>query len=176
MFKKKHPARMTAFTKKNIKHLLDDLRLYSGNIAKITDVYGPHPHSNGHISGVIHTWMDTFNFMAIPMLCDEDSWTIDLADPSESLRRGHRSITSFTFPKIHKHPDLRKRYQIANLIYKAYNGYSNVSEASRLSEYERMLGYDRLSSYGRVLDAIIRDFRSFQQKKQEKQRLEYAKN
>lgn len=32
MFKKKQPARMTAFTKKNIKHLLDDLRLYSGNI------------------------------------------------------------------------------------------------------------------------------------------------
>lgn len=120
--------------------------------------------------------MDSFNFMAIPMLCDDDSWTIDLADPSESLRRGHRSITSFTFPKIHKHPDLRKRYQIANLIYKAYNGYSNVSEASRLPEYERMLGYDRLSSYGRVLNAIIRDFRSFQQKKQEKQRLEYAKN
>ncbi|HEV2437392.1 MAG TPA: hypothetical protein VG077_15480, partial [Verrucomicrobiae bacterium] len=64
----------------------------------------------------------------------------------------------------------------ANLIYQAYNGYSSVSEASRLPEYERELGYDTLSSYGRVLEAIIRDFRSFQQKKHEKQRLEYAQN
>jgi hypothetical protein len=90
---------MTAFTKKDIRHLLDDLQLYLGNIAKITDLHGPHSHSGGHIGGIIHTWMDTFNFMATPMFCDEDTWTIDLADPLESLRRGHRSIASFTFPQ-----------------------------------------------------------------------------
>lgn len=167
---------MTAFTKRDVKRLLEDLRLYSGNIAEITDVHGPHAHSGNHIGGVIHTWMDTFNFMATPIFCDEDSWTIELANPMESLRRGHRSIVLFTFPKIHKRPDLQKRYRIANVIYKAYNGYSNVTEASRLPRYERILGYEKLPSYGRVLEAIIRDFRSYQQRKEEKRRLEYAKN
>jgi hypothetical protein len=54
MPKKKKPSRMTSFTKKDIKYLVDDLRLYSGNIARVTDLHGPHPH-DGHISGVLHT-------------------------------------------------------------------------------------------------------------------------
>jgi hypothetical protein len=166
---------MTRFTKKDIKHLLDDLRLYSGNIAKITNVHGPHS-GTGYIGGVVHTWMDAFNFMASPMFCDHESWTIDLANPVESLRRGHRSITMFSFPKLHKNPELQKRYHIANIIYNAYNGYSNVTEASRLPHYERILGYEKLRSYGRVIDAIIRDFRSYQENKREKQRIQYAKN
>jgi hypothetical protein len=173
---KKPSPRMKVFTKKDIKNLLADLQLYSGNIRDITDLHGPHASNGGSFGGVIHTWMDAFNFTAMPMFCGTDSWTIDLADPVESLRYGDRRMVSFTFPKLHKSSALQERYRIANLLYHAYNGYSDVTEASRLPHYERMLGYDRLRTYGHVLQAIVRDFRSYQQKKRDKERLEYAKN
>lgn len=173
---KKQPVRMSTFTREDVDHLLHDLQLYSGNIAEITDLHGPHPNNGWQFGGVIHTSMDAFNFLASPMWCDEDSWTIDLADPVESLRRGHRSIAYFGFPKLHKDPALQERYRVANLLYHAYNGYPDVSEASRLSHLEQVLGYEKLRTYGRVLDAIIRDFRSFQEKKRERERSQYAKN
>ena len=166
---------MTAFTAQDVTNLLDDLKLYSGNIRKITGLHGPHT-PDGHFGGVIHTWMDAFNFSAYPMFSDDDSWSIDLPDSVGSLQRGHRSIVFFSFPKLHLDPHLQERYRIANILYKAYNGYSNVTEDSRLSHYERLLGYHRLRSFGRVIEAIVRDFRSHQEKKLEKQRSEYARN
>jgi hypothetical protein len=120
--------------------------------------------------------MDAFNFSASPMFCDNDSWSIDLSNAVGSLQRGHRSIVSFSFPKLHLDPQLQERYRIANILYKAYNGHSNVTEASRLPHYERFLGYHRLRSFSRVIEAIVRDFRSHQEKKQEKQHSEYARN
>lgn len=168
--------RMTAFTEQDIDYLLQDLQLYSGNIRDVSDLHGPHSHNGGTFGGVIHTWMDSFNFSASPMFCDEQSWTIDLPDPIESLRCGHRMLVLFSFPKLHKDPALQHRYRIANIIYHAYDGYSNVSEASRLPEYERVLGYEHLPSYGRVLEAIVRDFRSFHEKKRDRARAQYARN
>ena len=155
---------MTAFTKRDIKNLLEDLKLYSGNIMKITGIHGPHTGNGGGIGGVIHTWMDSYKFSADPMFCDEETWCIHLSDPVESLRRGHRHIKFFCFPKIHKNPRQQARYEIANTLYKAYNSYSNVTEASRLAEYEKMLGYHKLASYMEVLEAIVRDFRSHKEK------------
>lgn len=167
--------RMTEFTKQDVALLLEDLQLYSGNISKITDVDGPHEFG-GSITGKIHTWMDQFSFMATPMFCDSDSWTIDLADPVESLRRGHRRITRLTFPKLHKDAALQKRYLIANLLYHAYNGYSNVTEASRLPDHERLLGYENFPSYSHVLEAIIRDFRSYQDTRTSLLKEQHSKN
>ena len=172
----KKPVWMTVFTPEDVGHLLDDLQLYSGNITKITGVHGPHPQNGSLIGGVIHTSMDTFNFTANPMFCDEGSWMIQLADPTASLREGHRINTSFTFPKIHKDQGLQKRYQVANLLYTAYNGFSNVSEANRLLQYEQILGYTQLPSYSRVLRAIIKDFRSFQQKRIAARREKHSNN
>lgn len=105
--------------------------------------------------------MDEFRFTATPMLCDDKQWTIHLNDPVGSLREGHRLQMSLTFPKIHKSSSLRKKYQIANLIYRAYNGSSNVTEDHRLRHYERELGYDRLPTYRHVLNVIIADYRSY---------------
>src|SRR3954451_25087843 len=104
---KKQSTKARPFTKKDVKHCLSDLEIYSGNIREITDVHGPHDHNGGRFGGVIHTWMDAYNFSVSPLFCDDQSWTIELADPIESLRRGHRSITFFTFPKLHKDPALQ---------------------------------------------------------------------
>src|SRR5437868_3431950 len=111
---------MTVFTKNDIKNLLADLQLYSGNIREITDLHGPHQHNAGTFGGVIRTWMDSFSFSASPMFCDENSWTIELADPVESLRRGDRRLARLKFPKIHKDLALQERYRIANTLYHAY--------------------------------------------------------
>jgi hypothetical protein len=167
---------MSVFTDEDVKRLVDDLCLYSGNISDVTDLHGPHPHNGWQFGGVIHTSMDTFNFLATPLFCDDESWSIDLADPTQSLRQGDRSIVRFSFPKLHKDPQLQSRYRVANILYHAYNGYSNVTEASRLPHYEQMLGYENLSSFGAVLEAIIRDFRSFQEDKRDKEHAQYAKN
>ena len=166
---------MTKFTAKDIKNLLADLELYSGNIKKVTDIFGPHEH-NPSFTGIAHTCMDSFHFTATPMFCDERSWSIQLADPVESLRHGHRLLASFTFPKLYKTPRLQKKYRIANIIYDAYNNYSHVTEASRLRDYEREIGYEQLPTYSRVLKAIIDDFRSYPQKKRQEMETLYAKN
>ena len=171
----KYSVQMSVFNEVDVHHLLSDLQLYSGNIMKITDVHGPFPGS-GYVSGVIHTSMDSYNFMAMPVFCDEDSWTINLADPMKSIREGHRINLLFSFPKIHKDAKLAKRYRAANLIYQAYNNYSSTSESNRLPKYERMLGYDKLPSYNHVLTAILKDFRSFQQKRERKRISTYANN
>src|SRR6267154_1287783 len=144
------PPRMTAFCKKDIKYLIEDLKLYSGNIAKIAGIHSPQSSNDGHFNGVIHTWMDKFVFSAHPVFCDENTWRIHLSDPVESLRHGHRRIQILAFPKLHKNPKLQEQYHIANLVYKSYNNYSNVTEASRLSEYEKQLGYHKLGSYMQV--------------------------
>lgn len=171
---KKHTKKLR-FSRLDIKRLLSDLLLYSGNIKKITDVHGPHPH-NDYISGVVHTSMDSFNFMASPLWCDDTAWTIHLSNPVETLRQGHRSVIFFSFPKLYKNSELQKRYRIANLVYDAYNNFTNVTEASRLRDYEQILGYERLKTYNRVLAAIIRDYRSFQQDRDKKRQQDYAKN
>ena len=115
----KHPTRMTAFTKVDVDHLLADLRLYSGNIRELGEVYALSSSGVGSFGGKIHTWMDTFTFSALPVLCDEESWTICLVDPVQSIRCGGSIQSSFRFPKIHKDPALQERYSLANALYKA---------------------------------------------------------
>lgn len=108
MPKAEQPPHMTAFTKRDIKNLLEDLKLYSGNIMKITGIHGPHTGNGGGIGGVIHTWMDSYKFSADPMFCDEETWCIHLSDPVESLRRGHRHIKFFPSPRFIKIRDCKR--------------------------------------------------------------------
>ena len=167
---------MEAFSKKDIRNLLSDLQLYSGNIKEVTDVYGPTPHGDHCIGGKIHTSMDTFNFMVVPHFCDTEVWRIQLADPVESLRRGHRSIVFFEVPKIHKDQELVKRYKIVNILYGSYNERSNMNESLRHPDYEAFLGYDHLPSYSAVLNAIIKQYRSVREKRLEQENREISRN
>lgn len=163
------------FTQEDADLMLEDLQLYSGNISEITDLYGLNIHGD-HFGGVIHTHMDAFNFSHDKIYSDEDSWAIRLTDPVESLRQGHQMISIFRFPKIHRDPDLKKRYEVANIVYSAYNNYSNVTEDSRIRDYEEFLGYDELPTYGHVLAAILKDYRSFQEDEQDRLKRERSKN
>jgi hypothetical protein len=172
----KHPILMTAFTKEDVDHLLADLQLYSGSIREIGGLYDLHTSGIGSFGGKIHTWTDAFTFSAVPVLCDEESWAICLVDPVQSIRCGGSIQPLFRFPKLHKDAALQEKYAVANLLYKAYHSCSNVTEASRLPRYENVLGYEVLSSYQCVLDAIVRDFRSFQQRKLDDAKSKYTKN
>jgi hypothetical protein len=167
---------MKAFTKRDVKNLLADLQLYCGTIREITDIYGPHQHNCGTFGGKIHTWMDEFNFIATPMMCGDEYWSIQLANPIASLKEGNRLLATMCFPKIHKDPALQQRYQIANLIYHRYNGYSGVAENDRLRDCERELGYDGLATLRKVAAAIVKDFRSYEPSKWKELKTQQSRN
>jgi hypothetical protein len=107
--------------------------------------------------------MDAFNFSASPILQDDYSWTVHVPDSVESIIRGHRHAAVLRFPRLAREPELKRRYQIANHIYDAYNNDSGMNESRRLREYETVLGYGGLPNYSAVLEAIIKDFRSYRQ-------------
>lgn len=151
---------MTKFTPIDVKHLISDLQIYSGNIQEITNICGPHKH-NSSIQGTIRTGWDEFHFHATPMFCDDKKWTVHLKNPVVALQKGKGLLTPLTFPKIHKDSDLEERYRIANLIYSTYDSNSAMCETQRLRQQERELGYDRLPTYHHVLTAIISDYRSY---------------
>jgi len=156
---------MREFTQEDATNLIEDLLLYSGNIQKITDLFGVNMHGD-HFGGVIHTNMDSFNFSHNKVFTDDESWTIDLAAPVESILTGHRSLALLKFPKLHKSRELQARYRIANDLYDAYNNFSGLTEDSRIRDLEEALGYENLPSLGRVLAAIIDDFRSYDENRQ----------
>ena len=159
----------------DIPNFLFDLELYCGTIRDITDVHGPHGQMFSTFGGVVHTWMDSFNFTVMNVFCDEKSWGIRLSDPVASLRKGHRHEVSMTIPKLHKDPALVEKYRSANLLYKLYNSNSNVTEDSRRPDLEEALGYSHLPSYMSVVNAIIADFRSYGENL-EKERLQILRN
>ena len=154
----KRAISIKVFTAKDIRNLVADLTLYSGNIKGISKIVGPEEHNAGAIDGIIHTSMDEFPFSAMPIYSDDESWTIHLGDPVESLRHGQRMLVLLRFPKLHKDPELQKRYQLANFLYDRYSNYSNIVENDRLREYERQLGYDRLRTFQKVMTRLSATF------------------
>ena len=148
------------FTRSEVKHLLSDLHLYSGNIKEITNL---ETSDQGHISGLIRTCVDSFRFFAIPMTCGGNNWCIHLPDNIECLRHGNGPLAVFTFPKIHCNPALEQRYKIANSLYDRYANCRPISESIRLPHLEQMLGYEKHPTAWSIVEAIIKDFRSHQQ-------------
>lgn len=167
---------MIKLQESDIPNFIFDLELYCGTIREISDVRGSFQGQFTTLSGVVHTWMDSFNFSVMGMFCTEDAWEIRLADPVACLRKGHRRELQMKFPKIHKDPALVERYQMANTLYKLYNSYSNVTEDSRRPDLEALLGYSGLPTYMSVINAIVADFRSYGEKLKEERLAGYAKN
>ncbi|MCC5851121.1 MAG: hypothetical protein JJU29_23775 [Verrucomicrobia bacterium] len=154
---------MENFTQDDLADLLNDLVVYCGWHVSVSDIHGPFEHDN-HAIGKLHTSMDDFNFTVLPEFCSQEKWTIQLSSPSQSIIRGHRSFEFFSFPKIHTDACLVNKYAVANKIFDTYNSYSNLTEKDRLKELEAQLGYENLLTMQNVIDAIISDFRSYQEK------------
>lgn len=154
----------------DVENFIFDFELYCGTIREITDVHGPHGGLVSTFGGVVHTWMDSFNFTVMGIFCTEEEWGLRLSDPVESLRKGHRHEVLMKIPKLHKNFALAEKYHVANSLYKAYNSYSNLTEASRIPHWEEFLGYQDLPSYMSVVNAIVTDYRSYGEKKKEAQK------
>jgi len=154
---------MHYFTAEEFRLLLDDLLLYcgDGNIREITDTYGPTPNGGGYCGGVIHTSMDSFNFMTAGLHDQKDCWAIDLPLPVACMTLGHRRNSPFYFPKLHLDAELSSSYRIANTLHYRYTYSSHMDEGQRRRDLELELGYAGLRSYGRVIAKIVQDFRSF---------------
>ncbi len=167
---------MIELQESDISKFVFDLELYCGTIREISDVHGSFQDEFSTFRGVVHTWMDSFNFSVMGLFCTEDTWEIRLTDPVTSLRKGHRHEVPMKFPKIHKDPELVEKYRAANMLYKLYNSYSNVTEDSRRPDLEAVLGYNALPTYTSVVNAIVRDFRSYGEKLKKERLAGYAKN
>lgn len=155
---------MQKFTKEDIKNLVDDFQLYSGNVKEISEIYGPHEHNAGSIGGEVRTAMNSFKFSATPMFCDRDYWTIELPDIKACLELGHGRVMHYRVPKIHLDPHLQKEYFIANDIYDQYNDFNDLSKIVRLGNLESLIGLDTLKTANDVMQMIILTYRSYPQK------------
>ena len=151
---------MTELHESDVQNFIFDFQLYCGTIHEITDIRGPGEEGFS-ISGVVHTCMDSFNFSVLGLLCTEEAWNVRLADPVESLRKGHRRDVPMKIPKLHKNSKLAEKYHRANVLYDAYNNRSSMSDELRLPHLEEALGYQHFPNYMGVINAIIADYRSY---------------